>query len=314
MYSPTHSPVYDDFADDDAGSYEEPSFVSARSPSPPLAPSSQPAGRIPTSQSYAAHTPLVASNSSSGAAPLLDAHLDDISPLLDILRCLQIDKPSTSAASAFPSANNTNSPPLLLHCKAMQQGLKMTVNRNKTLSARGYLKSNLFSHYQINSTQPAPQQKNDTLPTTNTVSFTVSLRRLLSVLEVNAMGGRGLGGGSGGGGSLFMRVMAGVGSEASEVVLELTDEGSVTTCQLACIVQLEEDDETEQLQFASAPVVARGTIPVSLLHQSTSPTTHSCLHPAAADYCSCSSTASCAVPWLCAFSLISLAPCSVSWY
>ena len=260
-----YSPVYgqDDFAEDDtSSSYDEPAFVlpAARSPSPPPAPSPQPGtGRIPTSQSYAAHTPL-ASNSASGSAPLLDAHLDDIAPLLDILRCLQLDKPSTSAASAFPSANNPNTPPLLLHCKAMPQGLKLIVNRHKTLSARGYLKSNLFSHYQINT----PQQQNDTLGSTGMVSFTVSLRRLLSVLEVNAMGGsRDMGGSGGGGGSLFMRVMAGVGSEASEVVLELTDEGSVTTCQLACIVQLEEDDETEQLQFASAPVAARGTIPVS---------------------------------------------------
>ena len=260
-----YSPVYgeDDFADDlENGSYDEPSFVSApaRSHSPPPVPSSQPAaGRIATSQSYAAHTPLV-SNSSGGNPPLLDAHLDDIGPLLDILRCLQIDKPTTSAAAAFPSSTNSNSQPLLLHCQAVSQGLKLIVNRNKSLSARGYLKSNLFSHYQV--TTP-PQPQNDTLGTAGSVSFTVSLRRLLSVLEVNAMG-RGMGGsGGGGGGSLFMRVMAGVGSEASEVVLELTDEGSVTTCQLACIVQLTEEDETEQLQFASAPIVARGTIPVS---------------------------------------------------
>ena len=266
-----YSPVYgeDDFPDNDQnGSYEEPSFavLAARSPSPPLVPNSQPAaGRIPTSQSYAAHTPLV-SSSAGGAAPLLDAHLDDIAPLLDILRCLQMDKPTTSAASAFPSASHPNSPHLLLHCNALAQGLKLTVNRHKTLSARGYLKSNLFSHYQINTPQSQQQsQQVDAAGSAATVSFTVSLRRLLSVLEVNAMGGRGAAGGSGGGGggSLFMRVMAGVGSEASEVILELTDEGSVTTCQLACIVQLEDEDDTEQLQFGSAPVVVRGTIPVS---------------------------------------------------
>ena len=276
-----YSPVYgqDDFADDeDDGKYDEPSFVTApsRSPSPqPALNSSQPqpvAGRIPTSQSYAAHTPI-ALNLSHGAAPLLDAHLDDIAPLLDILRCLQLDKPSTSAASAFPSATtaNSNTPPLLLHCKAMPQGLKLIVNRNKTLSARGYLKSNLFSHYQINTPPPPPPQDSDGAAVSGggggAVSFTVSLKRLLSVLEVNAMGGKGGGGGGGSGGSggsLFMRVMAGAGVEASEVVLELTDEGSVTTCQLACIVQLEgDDDDTDQLQFASAPVVARGTIPVS---------------------------------------------------
>lgn len=265
MYSPVFG--HDDFADDETGSYGEPPFTlqPACTPSPPPAPNSQPAGRIPSSQSYAAHTPL-ASNPSNGAAPLLDAHIDDISPLLDILRCLQLDKPSTAAASAFPSPNHPNTPPLLLHCQAVGQGLKLIVNRHKTLSARGYLKSNLFSHYQINSLPPPqPQQPADTVANTGTVSFTVSLRRLLSVLEVNAMGGRGTGGGGGGsgGGSLFLRVMAGVGTEASELVLELTDEGSVTTCQLACLVQLEEDDETEQLQFASAPVVARGTIPVS---------------------------------------------------
>ena len=259
-----YSPVYgqDDFAEDDnTSSYDEPAFAlpPVRSPSPPPAPSSQPAGRLPNSQSYAAHTPLT---SSTGPAPLFDAHLDDISPLLDILRCLQIDKPSSSAASAFPSASNSHGPPLLLHCKAVAQGLKLIVNRNKSLSARGYLKSNLFSHYQVHSPQPPPAA--DSLAPPASVSFTVSLRRLLSVLEVNGMAGRGAAGSGGShGGSLFLRVMAGAEAEASEVVLELTDEGSVTTCQLSCIVQLDEDEDTEQLQFGSAPVVARGTIPVS---------------------------------------------------
>ena len=286
LHHDMYSPVYgqDDFAEDDNGSYdEEPSFATAppRSPSPPPVPTSQPAARISNSQSYAAHTPLV-SSSATGTAPLLDAHLDDTAPLLDILRCLQLDKPSTSAAAAFPSATHPTGPPLLLHCKAMPQGLKLVVNRNKTLSARGYLKSNLFSHYQINTPPQQQQQQQQTdgqAVTMSTVNFTVSLRRLLSVLEVNAMGSRGMGGGGGGGGSsLFMRVMAGVESEASEVVLELTDEGSVTTCQLACLVQLEEDDETEQLQFASSQVIARGTIPVN--QHSSSPSAYSYHTPA----------------------------------
>ena len=122
----------------------------------------------------------------------------------------------------------------------LPSGLKLTVQRSKTLSARAYVKANLFNDWQLRDTAERG------------LSFTVSLARFLHVLSV-----------FGGDGCAVLTVEE--GGEAVRV--ELESEGALCDASLACVVGGGDGDEGDDsgLNFALLPVVARGSIQSNVL-------------------------------------------------
>ena len=223
-YQADYGASYDDFPLDDEEKSFEPIIRHASSPHVPRA-SPSPA-LFPPSQPLS-HPPLITSSPHS-QPPAFTCSLNSISILLDLLSSLQLRR------SAYDSASST---PLLLHATILPSGLKFSVHRSKTLSARAYLKANLFHEWRLRDEGEVA------------LTFTVSLTRFVHVLNV-----------FGGDGCLVLSME----DKGEGVKMEMEHEGALCDCQLACVLGTGQEDDAE-LNFALHPVIARGSIQSRIL-------------------------------------------------
>ena len=225
-----HDDAFDDFPLDD----EEKTFALPIPPRAPAPRASSPSAPAPSSHPPRLFPPPLLSSSPASQPPPFTCSLSPISTLLDLLSSLQLH-PTRSFAS---STSSSFTPPALLHCSVLPSGLKLTVHRSKSLSARAYVKANLFNDWRLRE------------PTEQGLAFTVSLARFLHVLSV-----------FGGDGCAVLTL-----EEGGEAVrMEMENEGALCDATLACVVGGGQEEDDAELNFALLPVVARGSIQSNVL-------------------------------------------------